>query len=113
MSRLGEGSAGMARSMAIAAVAPGGSFAVGSALVLDELEHHRAGIGCMLESGGRGVVISVVVPGFVFLRASPAPRADSGRLCRLQGVCRRRAFSDPFSPQGCCGSGWHARRGCD
>ena len=75
----------MARSMAIAAVAPGGSFAVGSALVLDELEHHRAGIGCMLESAGGGVVISVVVPGFVLLRASPAPRADSGRLCPAPG----------------------------
>ena len=38
MSRLGEGNAGLARSLAIAAVAPGGSFAVGSALVLDEVK---------------------------------------------------------------------------
>jgi len=44
MSRLGEGSAGLARSMAIAAVAPGGSFAVGSALVLDEVRDLSLGM---------------------------------------------------------------------
>ena len=84
----------MARSMAIAAVAPGGSFAVGSALVLDELEHHRAGIGCMLESGGRGVVISVVVPGFVLLRVSPTPRAGLWAvvLGRGAGAASRRGL---------------------
>jgi len=64
MSRLGEGSAGLARSMAIAAVAPGGSFAVGSALVLDEVEYYRAGIGCMLENTPEGnIFISIIVRG--------------------------------------------------
>jgi C-terminal processing protease CtpA/Prc len=52
------------KSVAIATLAPGGSVAVGSALVLDEVEHHRAGIGCMLESSPEDEIsISTVVPG--------------------------------------------------
>jgi hypothetical protein len=77
MSRLGEGSSGLARSLAIAAVAPGGSFAVGGALVLDEIEHHRAGIGCLLESTDDGVIISVVVPGFVGPACLPLVAAET------------------------------------
>lgn len=89
MSRLRNGHEGMAQSLAIAALAPGGSVAVGSALVLDEVstrqtvpldlsslasdsrfeflmqvEYYSAGIGCMLESTGVGeIVISVVMAG--------------------------------------------------
>ena len=37
MSRFGEGTEGFARSLAVATVAPGGTFAVGGALVLDEV----------------------------------------------------------------------------
>ena len=64
MSRLGHGTEGMAKSIAMAALAPGGTVVVPAALVMDEVEHHRAGIGCMLESMGNGEVhVSVIVPG--------------------------------------------------
>ena len=54
----------MAKAIAIATMAPGGTVAVGSALVMDEAEHYRAGIGCMLEQNRSGeVYISVVVNG--------------------------------------------------
>jgi hypothetical protein len=63
MSRL-AGANGMAKAIAIATIAPGGTVAVGSALVMDEAEHYRAGIGCMLEQNRSGeVYISVVVNG--------------------------------------------------
>jgi len=38
MYRLGEGREGLMKSVAIATLAPGGSVAVGSALVLDEVK---------------------------------------------------------------------------
>jgi len=64
MARLGNGAEGMARCVALATLAPGGTVAVPAALVLDEMEHHRAGIGCMLESTDWGEVhVSVVVAG--------------------------------------------------
>lgn len=64
MARLGDGTEGMATSIAMATLAPGGTVVVPAALVMDEVEHHRAGIGCMLESTGNGEVhVSVVVPG--------------------------------------------------
>ena len=40
MSRLGDGAEGFARSLAVATVAPGGTFAVGGALVLDEVSQN-------------------------------------------------------------------------
>ena len=40
MSRLGDGAEGFARSLAVATVAPGGTFAVGGALVLDEVSRN-------------------------------------------------------------------------
>jgi C-terminal processing protease CtpA/Prc len=64
MARLGDGTQGMVRSIAIATLAPGGTIMVPAALVMDEVEHQRAGIGCMLESTGNGELhVSVVVPG--------------------------------------------------
>lgn len=43
MTRLGNGTSGMARAIGIATLAPGGTVAVPAALVLDEVEHYRAG----------------------------------------------------------------------
>lgn len=43
MARLGSGADGMAKAIGIATLAPGGSVAVPAALILDEVEHHRAG----------------------------------------------------------------------
>ena len=64
MARLGDGTEGMATSIAMATLAPGGTVVVPAALVMDEVEHQRAGIGCMLESTGNGELhVSVVVPG--------------------------------------------------
>ena len=44
MSRLGHGAEGMATAIGIATLAPGGTVAVPAALVLDEVEHYRAGL---------------------------------------------------------------------
>jgi hypothetical protein len=38
MPRFGDGPEGFARSLVVATVAPGGTFAVGGALVLDEVD---------------------------------------------------------------------------
>jgi len=39
----------MSKAVAIATTVPGGTGAVASALILDEIEYYRAGIGCVLE----------------------------------------------------------------
>ncbi|EKX49710.1 hypothetical protein GUITHDRAFT_151438 [Guillardia theta CCMP2712] len=49
MPRLDGGFVGMSKAVAIATTVPGGTGAVASALILDEIEYYRAGIGCVLE----------------------------------------------------------------
>lgn len=44
MSRLGHGAEGMATAIGLATLAPGGTVAVPAALVMDEVEHYRAGL---------------------------------------------------------------------
>ena len=64
MSRLGNGTQGMAQAIGIVTLAPGGTVAVPAALMFDEMEHYRAGIGCMLENTGNSeICVSVVVKG--------------------------------------------------
>ena len=55
----------VATAIAVATLAPGGTVAVGGALFMDEMQHYRAGIGCMLESDRATgeVYISVIVKG--------------------------------------------------
>uniref|UniRef100_A0A7S0E4K6 PDZ domain-containing protein n=1 Tax=Hanusia phi TaxID=3032 RepID=A0A7S0E4K6_9CRYP len=64
MPRLDGGIVGMSKAVAIATTVPGGTGAVASALIMDELEYHRAGIGCVLEDNPEtgDILIGKIMP---------------------------------------------------